>query len=256
MLISEGASGWLCGNTLKGHAKTELQVCDDGSVPLLDGNVISDSQAGGVLVFRGAGGTLRKNTITANTAANVRIADGSTARLEENTITGGHDCGVALCGGALAVLTDNTIKGHVKANVIVYGARTYPTLLRNVVEGSEQSGVYLYAASKATLEDNEIRGNVGPNVLVTEGADPLIHKCAIHASDDAGVLVHLEGKVCHLSLSPHGSPSHLLSHTSLSLSSPLRSSLAPLSSPPFHSLFSPHSPHLRSGHAQRLQRLQ
>ena len=36
---------------------------DSGSNPLLEGNTISDSKAGGVLIFRGAGGLLRKNTV-------------------------------------------------------------------------------------------------------------------------------------------------------------------------------------------------
>ena len=124
----------------------------------------------------------------------IRLADGSTARLEQNVISDGKDSGVALCAGACSALVDNTIKGHSKANVLIYGGATRPTLLRNVIEGSAQAGVYMYAGAGGCFEDCEIRGNVGPNMLITEGCDPTIHKCTIHSSDDAGVLVHLEGK--------------------------------------------------------------
>jgi hypothetical protein len=195
ILVSEASSGVLRSNTMRGHAKTEVQVCDAGTQPLVEGNTISESRAGGILVFRGAAAIVRKNTVRANAGANVRLAEGCVARLEGNTIADGEDCGVAVCSGALAVLADNTINGvHKKAGVLIYGTRTAPTLLRNVIEGSEQAGVYMYAGAQATIEDCEIRGNAGPNMIITEGSDPLLHKCTIHSSDDAGVLVHQEGK--------------------------------------------------------------
>ena len=40
------------GNTVHGHIKTEIQVCDEGSAPLVTENSIRGSHAGGILVFR------------------------------------------------------------------------------------------------------------------------------------------------------------------------------------------------------------
>ena len=121
-----------------------MQVCDEGSHPLIVGNTISESRAGGLLIFRGASAIVRGNTIRGNTTANVRLAEAATARLEGNTIMNGEDCGVAICSGASGVLADNTIGGlHKKAAVLIYGVRTNPILLRNTIEGSEQAGVYM-----------------------------------------------------------------------------------------------------------------
>ena len=47
-LISEGACGWIVDNVFRGHEKTELQVCDASSCPVLDGNTMADSKAGGI----------------------------------------------------------------------------------------------------------------------------------------------------------------------------------------------------------------
>jgi parallel beta-helix repeat protein len=168
------------------------QVCDRDTSPLVDGNTITESRAGGVLVLSGATPLLRKNTIHSNRAAGVRLAAGSRARLEDNTIRDGGDCGVALCSGTKSTLVGNAIRGHPKANMIVYGAETVPILLRNTVEHGEQAGVYVYAAACPVIEDCELRGNTGPNLLVTEGANPCVMSCLIHSSDDAGVLVHQE----------------------------------------------------------------
>ena len=78
----------------------------------------------------------------------VRIVEGAHPRLVKNTIRDGHDCGVAIGSGSSAVLHGNTIGMHVKANVLIYGTKTYPTLLDNLIERSEQSGIYMYEASK------------------------------------------------------------------------------------------------------------
>jgi F-box protein 11 len=51
-----------------------------------------------------------------------------------------------------------------------------------------------YDGARATLEANELHGNAGPNLLVTEGSDPLVLRNKIHSGDDAGVLIHQDGK--------------------------------------------------------------
>ena len=191
ILVSEGGRGVIYANTLERHAKTELQVCDEGTWPVVESNTIAESAGGGVLVSRSAGGLFHQNTIRANHAAGATRRDRIGAPREE------HDSGRArlrCCCARVLPVSDNIVKGNGKANAIIYGEHTRPTLLRNTIERSEQAGIYLYAKACATIEANEVRGNQGPNLLVTEGSDPIIHRNVIHSGEDAGILVHLEGK--------------------------------------------------------------
>ena len=235
LLVSEGASGWIRQNELRGHSKTELQVCgrgshpslcwrrcaagaatppcagagvrqgqpplpvlaqvcDKGSHPLVEGNTMCQSRAGGILVCARAGGWIRRNTIHSNASAGARLAEGSCARFEANTLRDGRDCGLVLCGGCSSSVVDNEVGEHSKAGVLAYGESTVPILLRNCVHSSMQAGVYMYGGCSPVLESNEIKLNVGAGVLVSERSDPILRHNAIHSGDDAGVLYHQEGK--------------------------------------------------------------
>jgi len=194
LLVCGGARGVVRNNHLSGHVKTELQLSDAGTSPLVERNIIHSSSSGGVLAFSNAGGLLRRNEVHGNHKANVRLSERSCTRLEDNTIRNGKDCGLAISSGCTSVVVGNDIRENVKANVLMWGAETKPTLVANKIHHGLQSGVYMYAAAGCNLIRNEIWQNAGPGVLVTEASEPLLRQNMIRDGEDYGVLIHEDGR--------------------------------------------------------------
>ena len=189
LLVCGGARGVARRNEVRGHAKTQVQICDAGTAPLLEENEVHAGHAGGVLVYGNGGGVLRANRVHGHAQANVRLTEGATCTLEGNVVHEGEDCGVVLVGCSCLV-TRNEIHHTRKAGLLAHGDATAPLLVANKIHHSHQAGVYAYDGSSAALVGNEIASNFGAGVLVTERAAPLLLHNRIYGGDDAGVLAH------------------------------------------------------------------
>lgn len=151
VLVRNGASALLAGNTIHGNARDGLVVIENASASVTD-NVIRDNARFGVLVSESANirlgilnlavedlpvGGVGPNSIGNNGSDGVIVMRSSSGVLVQNTIAGNGRNGVAVVQHAHALIAGNTVDANAQDGILV----------------GETSGVNLGTGASADPED-------------------------------------------------------------------------------------------------------
>jgi parallel beta-helix repeat protein len=126
--------------------------------PRLRGNLIHDSQQGGVFFYQGARGLLEDNEIIGSRQAGVEVWAGASPLLRRNVIRDGQQDGVYVHGDGAGTFEENLIAGNAHSGVhISSGGR--PTIRGNRINDNARHGVNVLEGGGGVVEDNDLSHN-------------------------------------------------------------------------------------------------
>ncbi|HTU76136.1 MAG TPA: right-handed parallel beta-helix repeat-containing protein [Trebonia sp.] len=152
------------------HGRLLLEDCDisndnasgvfiiRGADPVLRRNTIHDTVQHGVFCYEGGRGTLEDNQIIGCGYASVNVQEGSTPVLRRNTIRDGQAVGIRVLNTGQGLFEENVITGNASSGVLIedYG---YPTLRGNQITRNGEYGVKVAEHGAGIVEGNDLTGN-------------------------------------------------------------------------------------------------
>lgn len=209
--VTDGGRLTATGSTFSGNQEVGVAAIEAGSVVELVDSVVSGTVANdrgeygfGVVIERGATGTLTRTLVDGNTqvAVNV-IGAGSALEVDGSTVTdtrvdadGAHGHGIEVSDGAALVMRASTVAGCSGLGVGVTGAGSTAVLTGGSIEGTAPTsegdgGVALGATQGAavTTQGLSVVDTVGTGVYVRDGGSRLtLEACTIAGTRAAPIM--------------------------------------------------------------------
>lgn len=184
-LVPTAGSATVSHNVIDEYQKNGVQVTNPGSDAKVDHNVIKGSDLGqpfiasnGVVVFRGASGTVDHNVISNNHYAPVPLSTGvivqqapaGSSRVNHNRIFD-NDFGVQVFAVSDLEISHNDLFQNLADGVVLDGPATGVVVRSNDIRNNDGSGVALFDADNNLLKSNHIELNGGGFPFLPDSTD-------------------------------------------------------------------------------------
>jgi parallel beta-helix repeat protein len=172
---------WFEGNELHG---IELQ---DGSKPLLEGNVCMANGQNGICYWDESGGTARQNTCTQNGRHGIGVNEQAQPILEGNVCKDNEEIGIRFSDTAEGTASRNECTGNGLHGIVVRG-EAQPTLEENTCRENQQSGIVYFESGGGLAIGNECTGNGLHGIGVEEQAQPTLEGNTCTGNVETGIV--------------------------------------------------------------------
>lgn len=169
------------GNELHG---IELQ---DGSQPLLEGNILVENGQNGITYWDESGGTARQNTCAQNGMHGVGVNEQAQPTLEGNICKDNSELGIRFSDSAGGTAIQNECIGNGLHGIVVRGGAK-PTLEGNRCRENQESGIVYFEEGGGLAVGNQCIENGLHGIGVEEQAQPTLEGNTCTGNAESGIV--------------------------------------------------------------------
>jgi len=170
-----------------------VEICNEGTAPIVRNNKIHDGKSAGINVRDNAQGLIEANEIWGNAYAGIEISNRANPIVHNNKIYDGKSAGMNIRANAQGVIEGNEIWGNAMAGITIKTGAT-PTVCSNKIHDGHQGAIFVLDSAQGVIEGNEIWSNAMAGVDIKTGANPTIRNNQIHDGKSAGMIVYENGQ--------------------------------------------------------------